>query len=206
MGSERRLSCQAGGAVPVLIGGPWTEWRQWSVVNIWASKMLTLTSDSRLSQFWIRASCDQLYKCWLSRWRITGAEQPGVYCLLRARESEGEGEREREDKGDRSKTPQSGRQTFDRGALWFASFIFRTPLSSRIIMRQMHWTPAAWVATGMGGQKHSERVQTCTSRLVWREVEGGWRCWWRGNERWWGCLGVWEIPHSPQRGELAHRS
>lgn len=25
--------------------------------------------------------------------------------------------REREDKGDRSKTPQSGRQTFDRGAL-----------------------------------------------------------------------------------------
>ena len=25
----------------------------------------------------------------------------------------------------------------------------------------------------MGGQKHSERVQTCTSRLVWREVEGG---------------------------------
>lgn len=26
-------------------------------------------------------------------------------------------ERKREDKGDRSKTPQSGRQTFDRGAL-----------------------------------------------------------------------------------------
>lgn len=46
--------------------------------------------DSRLSQFWTRASCDQLYKCWLSRRRITGAEQPGVYCLPRARERERE--------------------------------------------------------------------------------------------------------------------
>lgn len=52
--------------------------------------MLGFTADSWLSQFWIRASCNQLYKCWLSRWRITGAERPGVYCLLSARERERE--------------------------------------------------------------------------------------------------------------------
>lgn len=38
--------------------------------------------DTRLSQFWIQASCDQLYECWLSHWRIPGAKQPGVYCLI----------------------------------------------------------------------------------------------------------------------------
>lgn len=122
-------------------------------------------------------------------------EESKSVCVMEKRWWGGWVEREREDKGDRSKTPQSGRQTFDRGALWFASFIFRTPPSSRIIMRQMHRTPAAWVAMGMGGQKHRERVQTCTSRLVRRGGVGGGR----GNERWRGHLGLWEIPHSPER-------
>lgn len=58
---------------------------------LYRAEMLMLElRDSRLSQFWTRASCDQLYKCWLSRRRITGAEQPGVYCLPRARERERE--------------------------------------------------------------------------------------------------------------------
>lgn len=53
---------------------------------------------------------------------------------------------------------------------------------------------------GMGGQEHRERVQTCTSRLVCREGVGS------GNEGWRGHLGLWEIPHSPERDKLAHRS
>lgn len=50
-----------------------------------------------------------------------------------------------------------------------------------------------------------ERVQTCTSRLVQREGRGG-GC--RGGRGIGvvGCLGLWEIPRSPRRGESAHRS
>lgn len=43
----------------------------WDTQQIW-----------RLSQFWKSARCNQLYKCGLSCWEITGAEQSGV-CLLR---------------------------------------------------------------------------------------------------------------------------
>lgn len=72
--------------------GPCSDWLTVNRVAAVSRKggeiMMAELADSRLSQFWIWASCEQLYKCWLSRRRITGAEQPGAYCLLRARKGD----------------------------------------------------------------------------------------------------------------------
>lgn len=106
---------------------------------------------------------------------------------------------------------QTARQTFDRGALWFASFIFREPPPPPVQSDNYETNALDPHCLSGNGHLKPETQREGSNLYVSTDPEGGGTGRMRNGKRrgGGGYSGVWEFPHSPV-GEISwtidHRS